>query len=115
MGNITFDNEFQLKYHKILMMNELGAPATENIDKSSYKLVQCPKGNSGYSFGPCQWDLSNPDRVIKGELKIEDLFQKILYKEINNGNVVDIIIDNVYYKKKAGLSLLNKDKYYRIF
>ena len=103
MGNITFDNEFQLKYHKILMMNELGAPATENIDKSSYKLVQCPKGNSGYSFGPCQWDLSNPDRVIKGELKIEDLFQKILNKEINEEEIVKIITKNVYYKKRQDL------------
>lgn len=49
---MNFENDFQIKYHKVLMMNELGDHSlSEEISDSAYKLSLCKKGNSGYSFG----------------------------------------------------------------
>ena len=36
-------------------------------------------------------------------MKIENLFQKILNKEINEEEIVKIITKNVYYKKRQDL------------
>ena len=74
---MNFENDFQIKYHKVLMMNELGDHSlSEEISDYAYKLSLCKKGNSGYSFGPCQWDLSNPNRKITSSIKIIDLYPK---------------------------------------
>lgn len=109
MGKIKFDNEFQIKYHKVLMMNELGvASPSEEIGDNAYKLSLCNVGKSGYSFGPCQWDLSNPTREINKNFKIKDLFEELLCKEIDDNSLVEEIKDKTYYHK---LKPLEKLKY----
>ena len=106
---MNFENDFQIKYHKVLMMNELGDHSlSEEISDSAYKLSLCKKGNSGYSFGPCQWDLSNPNRKITSSIKIIDLYNDIISKIIKDTDLVTKIKDETLNHK---LKPLEKLKY----
>ena len=78
-------------------MNELGDHSlSEEISDSAYKLSLCKKGNSGYSFGPCQWDLSNPNRKITSSIKIIDLNKDIISKiiKVKLSKEVELDLDN---------------------
>jgi len=78
---------------------------TELGNNSAYKIYDAG-GNSGYSFGQPQWDLSANREIAEG-LTAQGLFENILRTQIADETMINSIMDTV---KDASLALTDDEE-----
>ncbi|MCK8823973.1 hypothetical protein [Fuchsiella alkaliacetigena] len=90
--------ELERKFHQVLMVNELFA------GKGAYELQHAKLGQSGYSFGPIQWDLSQRTEARRN-------FKRIL---LTVGSFSKNELGEIMSKVKRSGAKLNKEQIKKI-
>jgi len=106
MKTFTFDTShlpgLQQDLHKIMMKNELAN------GKGAYTISHAIKGQSGYSFGPAQWDLAKNAEARADFQEILGNYAKNNPKELSQATLAEISKEIAIENSKGAAVEANK-------